>query len=133
MPVVRPEEALSLYYAVMAANREGLIRSSHDLSDGGLAVALAETVFGTGLGVEVAVDAVANSPVVALYSESPSRFVVTVRPEHQGRFEALLGDAAVRIGETIAEPRFRIECGGRALVDCACADLEQAWQKELLS
>ncbi|NLG34235.1 MAG: phosphoribosylformylglycinamidine synthase [Lentisphaerae bacterium] len=133
VPVVRPKEALALYYAVMAANREGLIRSSHDLSDGGLAVALAEIVFGTGLGVQVAVDAVADSSVVALYSESPSRLVVTVKPEHRARFEELLGAAAVQIGETLAEPRFRIECGGGVLVDCACTDLERAWQKELLS
>jgi hypothetical protein len=56
-----------------------------------------------------------------------------VKPEHRARFEELLGGDAVRIGETIAEARFRIEHGGRALVDCACADLEQAWRKELLS
>ena len=133
VPVVRPQEALALYFKAMAAHREGLIRSSHDLSDGGLAVALAEATFGTGLGVRVAVDAVAGSPVVALYSESPSRFIATVRPEHRSRFEEALGGDAVRIGETTTEPRFRIEFGGRALVDCACADLERAWQKELTS
>ncbi len=133
VPVVRPSEALALYYKIMAANREGLIRSSHDLSDGGLAVALAETVFGTGLGVRVSVDAVADSPEVALYSESPSRFVATVRPEHRARFEDILGEHAQRIGETTADPRFRIECGGGVLVDGACADLERAWGKELLS
>lgn len=133
VPVVRPDEALALYYQVMAANREGLIRSSHDLSDGGLAVALAEITLGTGLGLRVAVDAVADSPVVALYSESHSRFVVTVKPENRARFEAVLGAAAVRIGETTAEPRFRIGHGGRALVDCDGGELAQAWQRELLA
>ena len=133
VPVVRPEQALSLYYKVMAANRAGLVRSSHDLSDGGLAVALAETTFGTGLGLDVTLDAVADSIATALYSESHSRFVVTVKPEHRARFEEILGGAATRIGATTAEPRFRI-CGqGRTLVDCACAELEQAWQKELLT
>lgn len=133
VPVVRPAEALALYYNVMAANREGLIRSSHDLSDGGLAVALAEITFGTGLGLAVAVDGVAASAVSALYSESHSRFVVTVRPEHRARFEEILGAAAVRIGETTAAPRLRIGWQGRPLLDCAGAELEQAWQKELLS
>jgi phosphoribosylformylglycinamidine synthase subunit PurSL len=133
VPVVRPQEALALYYKLMAANREGLIRSSHDLSDGGLAVALAEITFGTSLGLQVALDAVSASPVVALYSESHSRFVVTVKPEHRARFEELLGGDAVRIGETTSDARFRIEHNGRALVDGSCADLEQAWQKELLS
>ena len=130
---MRPAEALALYYKVMAANRAGLIRSSHDLSDGGLAVALAEITFGTGLGLDVAVDGVAAAPVTALYSESHSRFVVTVRPEHRVRFEEILGSAAVCIGETTAAPRIRIVGQGRPLVDCACAEFEQAWQKELLS
>ena len=129
----------------MAANREGLIRSSHDLSDGGLAVALAEMTFGTGLGLEIDVDPVATSiegggaldsprrVQAALYAESPSRFVVTVKPEHRARFEEILGGAAVRIGETTAEPRFRLSGQGRRLVDCPCGELERAWQKELLS
>jgi phosphoribosylformylglycinamidine synthase len=133
VPVVRPAEALALYFKVMAANRAGLIRSSHDLSDGGLAVALAETTFGTGLGLEVAIEAVADSAATALYSESHSRFVVTVKPEHRARFEEILGGDAVRIGETTAAARFRIAHRGRALVACPCADLEQAWQKELLT
>jgi phosphoribosylformylglycinamidine synthase len=132
-PVVRPEQALPLYFKVMAANREGLIRSSHDLSDGGLAVALAEITFGTGLGLDVAVDGLAGSDVAALYGESHSRFVVTVKPEHRARFEEILGGEAARIGATTAEPRFRI-CGqGWTLVDCACSELERAWQKELLT
>ena len=144
-PTVRPEEALPLYYKTMAAHREGLIRSSHDLSDGGLAVALAEMAFGTGLGLAIEVDSVAASIagggaldaprrlLAALYSESPSRFVVAVKPEHRARFEELLGGAAARIGETTAEPRLRISGQGRRLVDGPVAELEQAWRKELLA
>jgi len=142
VPVVRPEEALALYYRVMAANREGLIRSSHDLSDGGLAVALAETVFGTGLGLQVDIGPVAaaiesDDPVrrrlAALYSESHSRFVVSVRPEHRTRFEEMLGTASVRIGEATTDPVFRIKEAGEPLVDCSCSGLEQAWRKEWLA
>ena len=144
-PTVRPEEALPLYYRTMAAHREGLIRSSHDLSDGGLAVALAETAFGTGLGLEISLDSVADSIaggaapdaarrwLAALYSESPSRFVVSVKPEHRARFEELLGGQALRIGATTAEPRLRISGQGRRLVDVPVAELEQAWRKELLA
>jgi hypothetical protein len=99
-----------LYYKVMAANREGLIRSSHDLSDGGLAVALAETTFGTGLGLRVAVDAVADSRG----GGAVLRIAFAVRRFGEaGASRALRGDAWRRrrcgIGETIAEARFRIE------------------------
>lgn len=145
VPRVRPEQARPLYFKVMAANREGLIRSSHDLSDGGLAVALAETTFGTGLGLRVEIDPVAasiegggalDSPRrlwAALFGESHSRFVVTVKPEHRARFEEVLGGDAARIGETTAAPEFHIVWQGRPVAACACAELEQAWQKELLT
>ena len=82
---------------------------------------------------QVGMDAVADSAEVALYSESHSRFVVSVKPEHRARFEEILGGDAIRIGETTGEPRFRIERAGQPLVDCACGELERAWQKELLA
>lgn len=143
VPVVRPEQALLLYFKVMAANREGLIRSCHDVSDGGLAVALAETTFGTGLGLRVDMDPVTASIEggaaldetrrlrVALFGESHSRFTATVKPEHRDRFEQLLGGDAIRIGTVTKEPVFRLKGQGRTLVDCSCAELVQAWQKEL--
>ena len=144
-PAVRPEEALPLYYRTMAAHREGLIRASHDVSDGGLAVALAEMAFGTGLGLDVDLAPVAESIpgdgapdaprrlLAALYSESPSRFVVAVKPEHRARFEELLGGGATRIGATTAEPRLRVAAAGPRLVDVPVAELERAWRKELLA
>jgi phosphoribosylformylglycinamidine synthase subunit PurL len=66
--------------------REYLLESAHDLSDGGLAVALAESAItgGTGFTVVLADDGLA--PHVALFSESASRVVVSVRP---GREEAV--------------------------------------------
>ncbi len=73
----------------------GLIQSAHDLSEGGLAIALAESVFtGKGLGVEVDL---AGDATVALFSETQSRFLVTVRPEHKEDFETTV-DNAVHIG-----------------------------------
>ena len=56
----------------------GLVQSAHDLSEGGLAVALAETTFtAKNLGLEVTVT---GSPTTALFAETQSRFVVTVKP-----------------------------------------------------
>jgi len=144
VPLVRPEESLPLYMKVMKANREGWIHSSHDLSDGGLAVALAEITFGTGLGLRADLEPLADSIdaageldsprrlLAALYSESHSRFVVTVKPEHRAAFEEHFGGNAQRIGETTADASFRLTSQGRVLVDCPCSELEQAWQKELL-
>ncbi len=53
VPQVRFEQAKALYILMGEANDQGLIQSCHDLSDGGLAVALAEATFGYGFGAEV--------------------------------------------------------------------------------
>ena len=65
-----------------------LVASCHDCSDGGLGVALAETAFAGGLGLEIDLGAVPAEGITRndalLFSESQSRFVVTVSPEVAG-------------------------------------------------
>ena len=87
VPRVDAETGRATFRALHRAIADGLIRSCHDLSEGGLAVALAEMCIGGGLGAEVSLrdvpcaDEAAIDPVL-LFAESPSRFVVEVRPEH---------------------------------------------------
>ena len=81
-----PSWAARCFAAIHAAIKRGLLRSCHDLSEGGLAVALAEMAFAGGFGAAVTLtdvprDADAASDFVLLFSESPTRFVVEVRPE----------------------------------------------------
>lgn len=81
--------------SLLAAIKNGLVQSAHDLAEGGLAVALAEKTFSAkGLGAEVTV---LGSPVTALFSETQSRFLVSVKPEQAEVFEAMVKDA-VKIG-----------------------------------
>jgi phosphoribosylformylglycinamidine synthase subunit PurL len=74
---------LALEAALQSGIREaiarGLVASAQDVSGGGLAVALAESAMWSGLGATTRL-AVANSPAVELFGESPSRIVVTCRP-----------------------------------------------------
>src|SRR5439155_8803574 len=63
------------------AIKRRLVASAQDVSGGGLAVALAEAVMWGGLGARLRLP-VASSPAVDLYGESPSRLVLSVRPEH---------------------------------------------------
>jgi phosphoribosylformylglycinamidine synthase len=95
--------------ALVAAADAGLVESAHDLSEGGLAVALSEASMRHGVGVvvdgldRVGVDAEGKplDPFTALFSESSARALVAVRPGHAAEFEALLGDVPhVRIGVT---------------------------------
>jgi len=113
------------------------VASCHDCSDGGLGVALAETAFSGGLGMNVDLAAVCASGIARddemLFSESQSRFVVTVRPEKKAAFEAMLaGSPFACVGTVTAEGLFRVKgLGGSVIVDEKIADLKEAWQRTL--
>ncbi|MFI7455304.1 phosphoribosylformylglycinamidine synthase subunit PurL [Nonomuraea sp. NPDC049714] len=70
------EQALGA--VLVEAARRGLLEGSHDLSDGGLAIALAESCMARGVGATVALS---GEPFTGLFSESASRALVVVRPE----------------------------------------------------
>jgi phosphoribosylformylglycinamidine synthase len=80
------EAALQVF--IREAIGRGLVVSAQDVSGGGLAVALAEGAMWSGLGASTRI-AVANSPAVDLFGESPSRIVVTARPRHAAALELL--------------------------------------------
>jgi phosphoribosylformylglycinamidine synthase subunit PurL len=71
---------------LVASAARGLLAAAHDLSDGGLAIALAESCLRGGLGCRVAL---AGDPFCALFSESAARAVVAVRPGSRAAFAAL--------------------------------------------
>ncbi len=117
------------FAALAAAIRQGLVRSCHDLSEGGLAAAAAEMAFSGGLGMTLRIDGRAD---IALFSESASRFLVEVKAEAAARFEeALAGLPLARLGEVAASPRLRISGSKGVVVDEAIADLKEAWQAPL--
>ncbi|MBI5542931.1 MAG: phosphoribosylformylglycinamidine synthase, partial [Deltaproteobacteria bacterium] len=113
VPRVRKEEAKARYLRMGEAHERGLLESCHDLSDGGRAVALAEASFG-GVGFEVRLPRADLSATVQLYSESHSRFVVSVRPENRAALEALFGADATCLG-TAGGDRLRIQAHGARL------------------
>jgi len=83
--------AVNMYQALSKAMSHDLVASCHDCSDGGLAVALAETAFAGGLGMNIDLAKVPTNMVgrddTILFSESQSRFVITVSPQNQSQFE----------------------------------------------
>ena len=133
VPKVRKEAAKELYLAVMKANEGQLIASSHDLSDGGLAVALTEAAFGGQLGARIDLTALGNlSNTVKLFSESHSRFVVSVAPEHQAAFEAILGERAFLLGKVTQKKEVVVWDGQNNLIQMATEQLLKAWSEGLL-
>lgn len=129
------EKALHALLAEAAAER--LILSAHDLSDGGLAVALAECCFrgeepGWGGLFEVGELPVEDAGAlsrddVLLFSETPSRAVVTTRDEPRLReLASRHGVRWARLGQTGGE-RLTITRDGRVVVDTPVAALHEAW------
>ena len=137
VPQVEVKSALQRYRTVNAAQADGLLASCHDLSDGGLGVALAETAFAGGFGLDidlnkVTVDAVMREDKL-LYSESASRLLVTVKPDSQERFEALFaGQALACIGQVSSDEYLKIrDLQGDILIRSTIDDLKEAWQSPL--
>jgi phosphoribosylformylglycinamidine synthase len=132
VPAVDLELALRIFRGLHSAISHGLVRSCHDLSEGGLAVALAEMAFAGEVGVDVTAVPGASDEG-HLFAESATRFVVEVTPAQAAAFRQALGDIPLtRLGITCKEPRLRIAGGnGEWVVWASLADLKEAWQKPL--
>jgi phosphoribosylformylglycinamidine synthase len=137
VPEVDAKSAMQRYRTLNAAQAEGLIASCHDLSDGGLGVALAETAFAGGFGLDidlnkVPVDAAMREDKL-LYSESASRLLVTVKSDNQDRFEALFAEQVCAcIGQVSSDEYLKVVgLQGEILIRSTIDDLKEAWQSPL--
>jgi phosphoribosylformylglycinamidine synthase len=143
VPRVDAAAGRTLFRAVHAAISAGLVRACHDLSEGGLAVALAEMAFAGGLGATITLADVAREEAAAhdaalLFSESPTRFVLEVRPAHaallERQFQGLpLGRLGTVAGaDSDSPPRLTIRgIYDSVVIDRTVADLKSAWQRPL--
>ncbi|MBK4210665.1 phosphoribosylformylglycinamidine synthase subunit PurL [Bacillus pumilus] len=125
-PEIDLDVELTRQEALLAAIQNGLVQSAHDVSEGGLGVALAESTFGTdGLGAHVQIDL--NSEA-SLFSETQSRFVVTVKPEHREAFAAAVKDAK-EVGTVTNDGVFTVKNQeGQQWIHAAVNELERAWK-----
>ncbi|MHC1712188.1 MAG: AIR synthase-related protein [Solidesulfovibrio sp.] len=136
VPQVEAISARKRYLTVHAAMRQGLISACHDCSDGGLAMTLAEMSLGGRLGATLDLDrapgGAALTDLELLYSESQSRLVVTVAPEHQAAFEALFAGQPVGLLGTVTEsPALVLRRGAATLCDEPAESLAQAFKATL--
>lgn len=111
---------------LLQAMETGLVKSSHDLSEGGLGVALAETAFKTDLGLDL--DLALTK--AQLFSETAGRLVVTVAKEKQAAFEELLGQAASLVGQVTAEHKLVAKLSdGQLQLDLA--ESQKIWEEAI--
>ena len=138
-PRVDVVRARQTFAALHQAIRRGVVRACHDLSEGGLAVALAEMAFAGKLGATVDLDALAvemdpafRVPAVLLFSESNSRFLCEVPARDRDAWEDCLGDIpCARIGQVTERLQLLIHhaASSSPLIDESLSDLKAAWQR----
>lgn len=140
VPVVRAATAQQTFRHLHSAIVGGLVRSCHDPSEGGLAVALAEMAFAGGLGAQIDLTSApldlagdsAAPELLLLFAESNSRFVCEVPADRTAQFEqAMNGTAFARIGQLTDSRSLTISYAGRTLIDASLSALKQSWQQPL--
>jgi phosphoribosylformylglycinamidine synthase subunit PurL len=124
----KPEIDLKLEARVQRACRSGIlkgtIKSAHDISDGGLAVAIAESCIIGGKGLKGRVPGRGRLDA-RLFGEGQSQFVVSVAPRSSGALKRLAGHAGVPL------TRIGVVTGGglrMGSIDLEVADMEKAWR-----
>ncbi len=116
---------------LVAASRDGLLSSAHDLADGGLAQALVESALRRGYGASITLTE-GLDPFVALFSESAGRVLVSATPEQVSAFTALAAahDVAVRpLGRVTGRDGATLAVEGQ--FELPLAQVRQAWSATL--
>ncbi|HEY2414198.1 MAG TPA: phosphoribosylformylglycinamidine synthase subunit PurL [Pirellulaceae bacterium] len=144
VPRVDLKAAPRIFHTLHKAITTNLIRSCHDLSEGGLAVALAEMAFAGSRGAKITLDNIPtddsinrnsnDAQVALLFSESATRFLVEVAPDKVSAFENLFRAASIpfgHLGEVTTSNSLEIEGQSGAIVNLTLTVLKEAWQKPL--
>jgi len=127
VPVVDPVVAMENYQRYHEATLKGWIRSGHDLSEGGLLVALAESCIGGRLGAKVSTTNLNLHPTRALFSESASRILLSIEPQHEKDVLAHFGkNQLFYLGDVQTQPELMINA-----INLPVHELYQAWRKPL--
>lgn len=106
--------------------KEGLANSVHDVSEGGLGVAITESLFKKGLGFNGKI----NISKEQLFAETQSRFVLTIDPINKDKFEKITGKKAEMIGHTTANHKINMQLNNGSLTG-DIFNLRNAWEDSL--
>jgi phosphoribosylformylglycinamidine synthase len=138
VPKVNPHQGKRIMDRLSLATGRGLVRACHDLSEGGLGVAVAEMAFAGGLGALVHLKAVPLGEPLSqddsiLFSESNSRFLVEVDLESETEFgEVMKGTSFAALGQVTDSQRLEIYgLNSQRILSIATGELKEAWQKPL--
>ena len=125
VPVLE-NHASDLYQALYQAINKGLVTSCHDLSEGGLAVSLAEMCIAGRMGISLSLGG--ENPLAELFGESNTCLLLEVKPEYQKDLETLLADLPYqRIGCVTSQQTLKISVNEQLLINLKVEDLLDHW------
>ena len=136
VPKLDAEVNIKIYRRLNEAMDQGLVRSCHDLSEGGLAVSISEMAFTGSLGLELDLSSVPVSEPMrddyVLFAESNGRLLVEVSPDNAKVFEELMADSVnACVGTVIEEEYLTVRKGGDMLIRLPLSALIGAWKTPL--
>lgn len=113
---------------ILDANKEDLLQSAHDVAEGGLAVALAECVMENGLGIEIKLNTELRKDIV-LFSETQSRFIVSVKNKDLKDFKDLLVDRNIpnTVLGTVGGSNFEVDINGKEIINLPVEGMKKTW------
>ncbi len=113
----------------------GLLKSAHDCSDGGLAVAIAESCFSSlgreAVGADIKLESSDVSNEAVLFGESPSRIVISYAAEKLETVKDLVGDCPFAVIGNVGDDVLRISIGDDEAISSPVSELEAAWETSL--
>jgi len=114
---------------ILTAIEKGLLKSAHDVSEGGLAVALAECCMEKELGVEVSLQSEMRADAL-LFSESQSRFVISCSPEVLEELQKLMEKQEIPYGilGKVKGKELKINVNGKNIVALNVKEMKEAWR-----
>lgn len=116
---------------------ESLINSAHDCSDGGLAVALAEQCFASlnngSNGAEIELTNENLDAATQLFSESPSRILITFAEADSARVKEIVGDCPFEVIGKVSGKNLKVKVNGREEIDSKISELQEIWKNSLAS
>ncbi len=112
-----------------------MINSAHDCSDGGISVAIAEQCFASlnneANGAEISLSNEDLDASTQLFSESPSRIVISFVPESLEKVKEIVGDCPFEIIGKVSKGSFKISVNGEDSISASVKSLQTGWKTSL--
>ena len=136
VPKVESDTAIPLYKKVSTLIAEGLCHSVHTPALGGLGVGFAKIAIGGRLGLNLDLTSLEHERDLLieelLFSESNSRFIITIPESNKTQFETILQDSSYKlVGSVIADPSLTIHFRGQKIIKRSMEDLVEAYTQTL--